>query len=156
MRRLGVLVVFCAAAFPAFGRSQGAACGTTAETAGERLFLHRQALRARRGARPLAAAVSANRDAGNIALIEDADGVIVRQNEFNLELHTLRFTPGPGGYRYEIADGGYDEAAASSGDPLAALDDDDGRLVVLPFAFPFFGGSYRAVWVNSDGNLTFQ
>ena len=38
-------------------------------------------------------AVSANRDAGNIAIIEDTDGVVARQNEFNLDLKTLRFTP---------------------------------------------------------------
>jgi len=39
--------------------------------------------------------------------------------------------------------------------PLAALDDDDTRLVGLPFAFPFFGVAYNQVYVNSDGNLTF-
>ena len=85
-------------------------------------------MRARKG-RPAhaAAAVSANRDAGNIAIIEDTDGIVARQNEFNLDLKTLRFTPGTSGYAYAVLDGGYDETAASSGAPLAALDDDDSR-----------------------------
>ena len=95
---------------------------------------------------------AANRDTGNIAIIEDSDGIVARQNEFNLDFKTLHFTPG---YRYSVVDGGYDEAAASAGAPLVALDDDDSRLVPLPFAFPFFGAGYREVYVNSDGNLTF-
>ena len=39
--------------------------------------------------------------------------------------------------------------------PLLALGDDDSRQLDLPFAFPFFGATYRQVFVNSDGNLTF-
>src|SRR3954469_20858021 len=94
-------------------------CGTTAETPGERLFLHRQAARARQGPRPLAVpAASRNRDIGNIAVIEDADGIVVRQNEFNLDGKTVRFTPSPAGYRFAVLDGGYDAAATASGAPV--------------------------------------
>jgi uncharacterized protein (TIGR03437 family) len=156
MRRVPVFaLLFCVTA-PVFARREPSLCGTTVETANERIFLHGQSLRARKGARSMAvAAISANRDAGNIAIIEDADGIVARQNEFNLDLKTLRFTPGTSGYAYAVLDGGYDETAASFGAPLAALDDDDSRLVALPFAFPFFGAAYREVYVNSDGNLTF-
>src|SRR5205085_9717323 len=57
--------------------------------------------------------------------------------------------------RFTVLGGVFDPAAVSAGAPLAALDDDDSRLVPLPFSFPFFGNTYREVYVNSDGNLTF-
>src|SRR5437868_15246246 len=130
MRRLTIVLLL---AFPALARHVPTLCGTTAETANERLFLHRQLIR--KGLRPrLLATPAANRDSGNIAIVEDTDGIVARQNEFNLDFQTLRFSPA---YRYSVADGGYDDDAASAGAPLVALDDDDSRLVPLPFAFPF-------------------
>ncbi len=147
MRRLLLLALL---ALPAPARRVPTLCGTTAETPAERLFLHRKAPLPRAIAAP-----SANRDLGDIALIEDTAGIVARQNEFNLDLKTLRFTPGSAGYRYSVLEGGYDGAAANAGAPLVALDDDDSRLVRLPFEFPFFGNSYRELYVNSDGNLTF-
>src|ERR1051325_4508623 len=109
MRHIRVLVVLCWIAVPAVGRNGTSGCGTTPEPPKERLCLHRQALRSRKGARPLAVTPSANHDAGNIALIEDADGVVARQNEFNLDRHTLRFLPGAAGYRYEVLESAYDD-----------------------------------------------
>ncbi|HXB74072.1 MAG TPA: hypothetical protein VNY05_37885 [Candidatus Acidoferrales bacterium] len=168
MRRFGTLwlIVFSVAA-PVWARHDLAGCGTTRENSNEALFLHRQALRTHApGPRPMvdsattasAAAASGNRDLGNIAIIEDADGVVERLNQFNLDSNTVTFTPSAAGaahYRYAVAAEGYDSSAAAQGSPLAALDDDDSRLVVLPFAFPFFGATYQQVFVNSDGNLTF-
>src|SRR5690349_5780475 len=141
MRRFTGLLLCLAAA--AVARHDSSVCGTNAETPNERLFLHRQALRARKGLQPRAvAAASRNRDIGNIAVIEDADGIVVRQNEFNLDGKTVRFTPSAGGYRYAVLDGGYDAAAAATGAPVIALDDDDSRPVALPFGFPFYGANY--------------
>ena len=37
-----------------------------------------------------------------------------------------------------------------------ALDDDDGREEALGFAFTFFGRRHDRVFVNSDGNVTFD
>ncbi|MFQ5741306.1 MAG: hypothetical protein ACE5JX_20095 [Acidobacteriota bacterium] len=41
---------------------------------------------------------------------------------------------------------------------LDTIDDDDFRVVFFPpgFAFPFFGKVYKGVFVNSDGNLSFD
>ena len=154
-----LLVLIFSLVVPVSARREIALCGTTAETGREQVFLHRQSLRARAGLSPRAASPpAANRDAGNIAIIEDTDGVVARQNQFNLNLKTVLFTPGGAGatsYRYSVSDGGYDEGAAGQGTPLAALDDDDSRSIDLPWAFPFFGATYRQVFVNSDGNLTF-
>src|SRR4051812_26779115 len=130
MRHPGTrLFFFLSIVAPLYARHEIALCGTTAETSKEQLFLHRQSLRARARSRPLAAtAPSANRDIGNIAIIEDTDGVVARQNQFSLDLKTLAFTPGNAGatqYTYAISDQGYDAGAASQGSPLAALDDDD-------------------------------
>jgi uncharacterized protein (TIGR03437 family) len=161
MRRLGPLFLFTISlAVPVLGRHNVSECGTTRETPQETLFFHRQTLRARAvQARPLAAtAASGNRDIGNIAIIEDADGVVARQNQFNLDLKTLQFTPTAAialHYGYAVIDSGYDAAAAAAGTALAALDDDDTRQLTLPFAFPFFGVTYSQIFVNSDGNLTF-
>jgi uncharacterized protein (TIGR03437 family) len=165
MRRVGPLsVIFAGLVAPVWARHDVSVCGTTRETPNESLFLHRQALRARaaRLLKPLAASAttppSADRDIGNIAVIEDAGGVVERLNQFNLDNNTLTFTPtapNAAPYRYSVAPQGYDSGAATQGTPLAALDDDDTRLVGLPFAFPFFGAAYNQVYVNSDGNLTF-
>jgi uncharacterized protein (TIGR03437 family) len=160
MRHPGsLLVLLVAFVAPVSARHEIALCGTTAETAREQVFLHRQSLRGRTTLRPRAvAAPSANRDAGNVAIIEDSDGVVARQNQFNLDLKTLQFAPDTAAaarYRYSVSDGGYDDGAAAQGTPLAALDDDDSRTIDLPWAFPFFGVTYRQAFVNSDGNLTF-
>jgi uncharacterized protein (TIGR03437 family) len=154
MRRSSIFLALILSAQPAYARHAAAGCGTSRETPAERQFFHRQALR--HAARPRAAAgAPAGRDIGNIAVMDDANGVVARQNDFNLDGQTLQFTPQGGGYRYAVSNGGYDAAAAASEAPLAALDDDDSRLVRLPFTFPFFGAAYSQVYVNSDGNLTF-
>ena len=161
MRRLGLIcLVFAVAATPVVARHDTAGCGTTVTTPAEVLFLHRQAERARAARlRPLAAATaSTNRDIGNVAIIENRDGVVETLNQFDLDHATLTFTPVSGGtapYRYAYSGLGYDSSAATQGSPVAALGDDDARQFTLPFAFPFYGASYTQVFLNSDGNLTF-
>src|SRR5579872_2585966 len=158
MHRFGILSLLIGVlGVPVAAHHDVNVCGTTRETSGETLFLHRQSMRAR--PRALAATpTSGNRDIGNIAVIEDSNGVVARQNQFNLDLKTLQFTPTQSGaahYSYAVSDQGFDSAAASGGTPLAALDDDDTRQFALPFAFPFFGATYTQLFINSDGNLTF-
>lgn len=38
---------------------------------------------------------------------------------------------------------------------LGAMDDGSSSQVNLPFNFCFFAGSYNAVWVNNNGNVSF-
>ena len=162
MLRLGmVCLALAVGASPLAARHEMAGCGTSDTTPAEVLFLHRQAQRARATRmRPLAAApvASTNRDIGNVAIIEDGDGVVEKLNQFDLNGATLTFTPVAGGvprYRYAYSGLVYDASAATQGSPVIALGDDDAREFDLPFAFSFYGATYRQVFLNSDGNLTF-
>lgn len=139
-------------------------CGTHAGSSQEQLFLHQQSLKTHGWKRRahLAAAVQAaaasNRDYGNIAVIEDQDGVVTRPNAFDLDQKTITFTPtgaGATSYRVQTGAAAFDSDAANNGTLQAGLGDDDSREIALPFTFPFFGVTYRSVFINSDGNLTF-
>jgi uncharacterized protein (TIGR03437 family) len=155
-RAIAVAFALALIAVCALARVEIAACGTGNETALEHLFLHRQSIQHRATIRPRdTAAPLPDADIGNIAVIHDRDGIVERQNQFNLDGFSLTFQLASGAYRYSLASGGYD-AAAAQGTPLVALDDDDSRAVNLPFSFPFYGTAYTQVFVNSDGNLTFS
>ena len=94
---------------------------------------------------------------GQIAIIEDGDGVVSRLNAFNLNGKSIAFLPSAITalrYRFQVGQGSYSPERAAAGNPLDGLGDDDSRAVDLPFAFPFFGTSYRRLYVNSDGNLS--
>jgi uncharacterized protein (TIGR03437 family) len=160
---LGCSLLVCAAALTA-RRPETPGCGTHAGNAQEELFLHNQALRSRGLTRSLhrkslsAAAISTNKDYGDIAVMDDSDGVIARRNAFNLAQTTISFTPTtPSAERYQVSAGAasFDVDAAARGALIAGLGDDDSREISIPFSFPFFGASYRAVFINSDGNLSF-
>src|SRR5512140_2761677 len=111
-----LFVTFCCSA-PA--RQESAVCGTRPEGWREERFLHRQSLR-KRAFRRLGttaqggAAPAAARDAGNIAILEDTDGVVARRNDFDLDRRTVNFYPGGGGavYGWLPGEGSYDAAAA--------------------------------------------
>jgi hypothetical protein len=162
MRRASAFLILLALAALLGARQEPAVCGNHAEKTNEEMFLHRQAVRHRAGAgfRPLDAqrgAGGAARDLGQIALIDDSNGVVTRQNPFDLQQQTVRFLPtGPAAasYRFELAGPSYDAAAAAAG-VLVQLGDDDTRPFTLPFPFPFFGVTYQQIFVNSDGNATF-
>jgi hypothetical protein len=138
------------------GKDLPGVCGTHLGRTQEETFLHsRHLLERARSQAALAsgarAAVSTNKDIGNIAVIDDSGGVIGRRNAFDLDLRTLIFTPAATGYFVEA---GADAFADAGGDALA-LGDDDTKQVFLPFPFQFFGADYREAWVNSNGTVTF-
>src|SRR5436190_19551041 len=158
MRVWGLLVgVIGVCASAANARQLPATCGTHPLKLKEEMFLHRQAMRKHRQA--LAPrAVSAAQDIGNIAALDASGGVVIARNQFDLDRRTLSFIPtnaAAAAYRYELGDSSYDADAAGAGATLPLKDDDSGA-VALPFAFPFFGGFYRQIFVNSDGNLSFN
>lgn len=147
-------------------RQDAAVCGSHPERLREELHLHRKAARLRQaraqGLQLRTAGLearAAGRDVGDIALIEDADGVVSRRNDFDLDGGTVTFLPAAAGasrYRFEVGDASYDADAAFRGPALSGFGDDDTRRIGLPFAFPFFGNFYTEIHVNSDGNLTFN
>src|SRR5690242_3549543 len=122
-------------------------CGTDREHSKVELFLHRQAELARQVARLQATTArapsptSASSDVGNIAILEDSDGVVAQRNPFDLDQQTLTFTPtapAAARYKFQVSGASYDAGAAGSG-TLMALGDDDFREAPLAFSFPFFG-----------------
>src|SRR5258708_6799995 len=119
MRKL--LGVFGLLAYSVAAKQDPVVCGTHAERAREEMFLHRQAVRHRSASASLLAAA---RDAGQIALIDDSDGVVGRRNPFDLDRKTLAFRPTSGGYRFDLSGPGYDDAAASAGVKVELKDDD--------------------------------
>jgi uncharacterized protein (TIGR03437 family) len=159
MRPAALLIASSVFLTQGFARREQSICGTYRDRGIEEVHLHRQAQARRKALGAVAIAPAASRDVGDIAIVEDSGDVISRRNDFNLDRKTIQFSPLAGGtarYRFQIADATYDSAAASAGAPLQQFGDDDSAAVSLPFSFAFFGNSYQQVFVNSDGNLTFQ
>lgn len=78
-----------------------------------------------------------------------------RANPFDLSgRQGVRFIPDPasGGFRVAEADIPFDTALGTG----LTLGDDDSSEVNFPAGFPFFGTTYRSLWVNSDGNVSFD
>jgi uncharacterized protein (TIGR03437 family) len=146
---LALLVPFFAGL--ASAKSNGSWCGTYPGQTYEELDLHRKSLRA--GKFKAATGRPAARLAGDILVLEDADGVVARRNPFNLVSQGVTFTPSANGYRFSTAPATV--STTDIGDRIAGLGDDDTREFDLPFPFPFFGVTHSKIFVNSDGNLTF-
>src|SRR5579872_7450060 len=159
MRPALVLILCLVFLSQGLARLEQSLCGTYRDLWREELHLHRHPVAKRQAPAFIArAAPAAPLDVGDIAILEDSGGVVARRNPFNLDRKTLLFSPkadSAAADSFQLAATGYDPGAASPGLPLA-LGDDDSAAVDLPFVFPFFGASYRQVFVNSDGNLTFQ
>lgn len=133
-------------------------CGTERGLAKEEAFLHSQSMKARRKLGARAATGPVGKDIGNIAVMYDSDGIVAKRNPFNLSSKSITFTPNAEfrGYRSSLTDSTYDEAAANDGTMLAGLQDDDTRSIRIPFSFLFYGKEYSQLWVNSDGNVSFE
>ncbi len=93
-------------------------------------------------------------DEGEIAVIDDSDGVVLRPNLFDLNTSSVTLTRFDTAYTAQPGPLTLDETARGNGLPLS-LGDDDAVQVFLPFPFPFFDASYSVAFVHSDGNLTF-
>lgn len=147
-------LLVCATLLPA--KQDTRSCASHPGKWREELHLHQRSRVARSKVRTASVEKAAVlTDVGNLALLDETDGVVARRNPFNLNGKTIRFLPaGAGSYKYDLAGDPYDDAAAQQG-TLLNLDDDDTQDVEIPFAFPFFGDAKRTLHLNSDGNVTF-
>lgn len=135
MRRTKVgVTLFLAAVASLNARQDVQICGTHPDSHKEALALHRQARRlaalSKSGAVRARASAQAARDVGDIAIVEDSDGVVARRNPFNLDRRSVRFTPvsaEAAAYKFETVDTTYDVDAAANGSAMSGLGDDDAR-----------------------------
>jgi uncharacterized protein (TIGR03437 family) len=170
MRRLFSLILLGLVVLnPGWARKTTASgCGTYRDRLKEDLAFHRQAVRLRQqrlrlessgGAQAAGETAPPPRaDWGDVAIVEDSNGVVSTGNEILLLNRTIAFTPSDAAatrYRFVTSGSSYDVDAANAGQLISGLGDDDTRQFPLPFRFPFYGNTYSQVWVNSDGNLTF-
>jgi hypothetical protein len=94
-----------------------------------------------------------NVDVGEIAVIQDEGDLILPPNTYDLRNLGLRYTRNnAGGYNVSRVEGNF---RGTLGTRLTLADDDSSPNAV-PFAFPFYGASQTAAFVNSDGNITFE
>ena len=104
-----------------------------------------------------APSLSATRTIGDLVVMEASGGIVSERNAFNLEEQRVTFTPVAGTTAYAFSTGaGALLPAGAANRTLTELGDDDTAGVALPFSFPYFGARYSSVWINSDGNLTFD
>jgi len=158
MRPVPLFLLLLFSSTHVFGRLERSACGTHRDRSQEEIHLHRRTDSQRKTYSLTAAAPRAANDIGEIAILEDSDGVVARRNQFNLDRRTIQFLPIDSSatrYRFQTGEASYDESAASAGTALSQIGDDDTAQSSLPFTFPFFGSNYQQIFINSDGNLTF-
>lgn len=147
------------------GRPARNGCGSYPERLQEELLSHRQGTLQRqlsKSLRQMAGLAAgeeprgASRDIGNIAVMEEDSGIVSRRSLFNLKQRTLRFSPQGASYRYQTLPSDYSPAEQSEGTVVDGIGDDDAREFTLPFRFPFYGAAFTRIYLNSDGNLTFE
>jgi hypothetical protein len=96
---------------------------------------------------------TADRDENNIAILEDNGGdLIIRPNLFDLANSGLRFTPAGGGYAVTATGADFRATLGRT----VTLSDDDSAEQTIPFPFEFYGRRFTSLFLNSDGNLTFE
>ena len=88
----------------------------------------------------------------NIAVIEDDGTIFQPPNLFDLRNNGVQFKRGGPGSRIERFANG---VSPDRGDRID-IGDDASRTIDLPFPFTFYGKTHSRVFLNSDGNLTFE
>ena len=152
--RAALLALFVAlgAAPQAPAAGHGGWCGATRGRPLDAVWAHREQESRRGGARALASTRSdASFSYGQVAVLLDEGDLALLKNDLDLVGFNINFAPVPGGYRVTR---GALSLLTDPGTPIP-FGDDDSHEVALPFAFPFYGGAFDRVFVNSDGNLTF-
>jgi hypothetical protein len=92
-------------------------------------------------------------DIGDIAVVQDEGDLILPPNTFDLSAVGLRFTKnGADGYNVARIDAAFRQQIGNQ----VTLGDDDTRQTAIGFPFSFYRGSHTQLFINSDGNLTFE
>jgi hypothetical protein len=95
----------------------------------------------------------ADQDIGDIAVLEDDGTLFLRENAFDLRGAGLRFEHnGAGGYDVTRIDPSFRQNIGRR----LTLADDATSQEMIGFGFSFYGRTHSSVFVNSDGNLTFE
>lgn len=128
-------------------------CGTTPWRTAEALALNIYQLR-KFGLPASTGVLPVSSDQGSVSVIEDDGTLITRPNRFDLAGTSLAFSPLGNGYTVAPVLSTFD-SGTSAATPIT-LNDDDSVVIQLPFPFSFFGRSYTSVFLNTDGNLTFD
>lgn len=152
--RIGLLAVLAlaAAAPKAHAAGRRGWCGAQPGRPLDAVWAHREQESRRGSVRALASTRSdASFAYGQIAVLLDEGDLALLKNDLDLVGLDVSFAPVPGGYRVTR---GALPLLPDPGTPIP-FGDDDTHEVALPFAFPFYGGAFDRVFVNSDGNLTF-
>ena len=117
------------------------------------LWTHQQAEAQRSSRAEVGPPAATGSDFGDIAVIRDEGDVILPANTYDLKGVGVRFNRNPaGGYDARQIDASFRTTLGTR----LTLQDDDSSRVDVPFSFPFYGGSERTAFVNSDGNVTFR
>jgi hypothetical protein len=95
----------------------------------------------------------ADRDENNIAILEDNGDLVIQPNSFDLTNSGVRFDPSGIGYSVARAGGDF---RTPLGQALSLGDDASTPSTAIPFSFDFFGRRFTSLFVNSDGNITFE
>ncbi|MBI4892302.1 MAG: hypothetical protein HY821_16880 [Acidobacteria bacterium] len=158
-RVCSILSVWLAVGPELQARTVVSSCGTERGRAGADVAASAAAGRMRKRMNAAAQQTAARpADAGEIAVMDDAGGVIARSKPFALSNKTVTFLPTAAeapAYRYSASEAAMDAEALEQGEVLSGLGDDDARQVDLPFPFTYYGREWRQAWVQSDGNVTF-
>ena len=116
-------------------------------------LLWRSALAARASNRAAPAPDAVSQDIGDIAVIEDDGTLLLARNSFDIRNAGLRFERnGSGGYDVTQTTASFRTALGRR----VTLTDDDSKSETIPFPFTYYGRSFTSVFINSDGNLTFD
>ena len=95
---------------------------------------------------------AADRDENNIAILEDHGDLIIQPNRFDLSHTGLRFEPAGDGYAVSTTAAGFRAALGGA----VTLGDDDSAEQTIAFPFEFYRRPFTSLFLNSDGNLTFE
>jgi len=91
---------------------------------------------------------------GDVVVVEADSQLLVVPNPFDLPGKQVVFEPVIRNRYSYVSDNAHFDSDAS--DPLSIEDDDSTELTLNDFAFPFAGKAYKQLFVNSNGNITFD